>query len=191
MTFLAKIAGVSGAAILLNSGSQAADLSVSTDPLAPQGPRHEVRGGVLYHDFMEEEEGLDLNAEYLSRFAAFGLFIPRTPVQLMFRPHIGATLNTSGDTSYGYAGYSLTVNLGSRLFLEGSFGGMVHNGDSVSRDGDLSLGCNVMFRESASLGVRVTDHWNVSAMIVHGSNAGMCNANNGITNAGIRLGYSF
>jgi len=166
-------------------------LSAYAGDLRADGPRHELRGGVLYHDFMERESGVDLNIEYLSRFAAFDLFIPKTSVQAVFRPHIGGTVNTNGDTSYAYAGYSLTLNLTSRLFLEGSLGGMVHNGDGTSRDGDLHLGCNVMFRESASLGVRLTEHINVSAMVVHGSNAGLCNANNGITNAGVRVGYTF
>lgn len=174
------------------STGHAADLDNATERHAAAGPRHEIRGGVLYHDTSDKESGVDLNAEYLSKWAAFDLFIPRTSVQAIFRPHIGATLNLSGDTSYGYAGYSLTLNLTSRLFLEGSFGGMVHNGKSDSHDDNrLDLGCNVMFRESIAAGFRVTDHWNVSGILEHASNAGACSDNNGLTNVGLRVGYVF
>ncbi len=169
-----------------------AGIDARADDISSSGPRHEVRGGILYHDLMNRESGIDLNVEYLSRFAAFDLFIPGVKWRASIRPHVGATLNTAGDTSFVYGGYSLTVDLTERLFVEGSFGGMAHNGVHVSLDKSrLSLGCNVMFREAVSFGVRVTDHLNVSALLEHGSNAGQCEANNGLTNAGVRLGYTF
>ncbi|WP_247653799.1 acyloxyacyl hydrolase [Labrenzia sp. PHM005] len=172
--------------LLMASAVQAADLSGNT------GPRHEVRGGVMYHDTMNRESGVDLNVEYLSRFAAFDLFVPVVQWRATFRPHVGGSLNTAGHTSFVYGGYSLTLDLTDRIFVEGSFGGMVHNGVHVSADRSrLSLGCNVMFRESASVGFRINDQINVSAMVEHGSNAGLCEANNGITNAGVRVGYTF
>lgn len=180
------------ASLFMISYVQAADLGSGTATERKTGPRHEIRGGVLYHDFSGKESGVDLNAEYLSKWAAFDLFIPRTPVQAVFRPHLGANLNLNGDTSFAYAGYSLTLNLSERLFLEGSFGGMVHNGMSDSHDDKrLDLGCNVMFRESIAAGFRITEHWNISAMLEHASNSGFCSDNNGLTNAGIRVGYAF
>lgn len=185
MTRLFGFAGLVGLGLFACSAAQAGDLRT-------QGPQHEIRGGVMYHDTMNRESGVDLNAEYLSRFAAFDLFVPGLKWRASIRPHVGASVNTAGDTSFVYGGYSLTLDLTDRFFIEGSFGGMAHNGVHVSPDKSrLSLGCNVMFRESASLGVRVTDQINVSAMVEHGSNAGLCEANNGITNVGMRLGYTF
>lgn len=178
--------------VFVTSSVTAADLGKPARQDRDGGPRHEFRGGVLYHDLSGKETGVDLNAEYLSRWAAFDLFIPGTPVQAVFRPHLGANLNLSGDTSFAYAGYSLTLNLTDRLFLEGSFGGMVHNGMSDSHDDKrLDLGCNVMFRESIAAGFRITEHWNISALVEHASNSGICSDNNGLTNTGIRVGYIF
>lgn len=185
MTRILGFGGIIFLGLFFVDGAQAEDLR-------SHGPNHEIRGGVLYHDLMNRESGIDLNAEYLSRFAAFDLFVPGLRWRASIRPHIGASVNTAGDTSLVYGGYSLTLDLTDRLFIEGGFGGMAHNGVHVSADKSrLSLGCNVMFRESASLGVRITDHLNVSAMVEHGSNAGKCEVNNGITNAGVRLGYTF
>ncbi|MEP3045608.1 MAG: acyloxyacyl hydrolase [Roseibium sp.] len=184
--------GFMGFGLLVAVNAQAADQRELAGLLAVDGPRHELRGGVMYHDAMNRESGVDLNAEYLSRFAAFQFTIPGVNMRTALRPHIGGSLNTAGDTSFVYGGYSLAIDLTKRFFIEGSLGGMVHNGVDVRPDNSrLSLGCNVMFREAASLGFRITDHWNVSAMVEHGSNGGRCEANNGLTNAGVRLGYSF
>ncbi len=156
------------------------------------GPTNEVRFGVLYHDLMDEESGVDISGEYLSRFAAFDFTTPFLGTQSMLRPHIGFNLNLMGDTSMAYAGYSLTVDLNDYLFVEGSFGGMVHNGKHVDPTNQrLSLGCSVMFRESASIGAHITGNWNVLATIEHASNAGLCDVNNGVTNVGMKLGYAF
>ncbi len=54
-----------------------------------------------------------------------------------------------------------------------------------------SYGCQVNFRESASLGYDVNQHWRVLATVDHMSNGNLCEPNHGLTNAGIRLGYRF
>lgn len=155
-------------------------------------PYSEVRAGVLYHDMMQRESGVDINAEIISRWGGLAFKTPFLETMTQLRPHVGANVNTSGDTSMVYAGYTLTVDLTETLFIEGTFGGMAHNGNTeVGTPGRLSLGCNVMFRESAALGLRFSDAFNVSAMIEHSSNAGFCSANNGLTNIGVRLGYAF
>jgi lipid A 3-O-deacylase len=152
----------------------------------------EVRGGVLYHDTMGREDGIDINAEILSRFAALEFTTPFLDTRAMLRPHLGVNLNTAGNTSMAYFGYSLTVDLNTWLFVEGSFGGMFHNGNTgVNKPNALSLGCNLLFREAGSLGVRFSESVNLSAMIEHSSNAGGCTGNNGMTNVGMRLGYLF
>ncbi|WP_158306617.1 acyloxyacyl hydrolase [Polymorphum gilvum] len=180
----------SGLCLLAISGAAgAADLTAPTPRSAVVS---EVRGGLLYHDLLGKEPGVDLNAEFLSRWGGFGFVVPGLDTFAMLRPHIGASLNLMGDTSMIYAGYTLTVDVTDRLFVEGSFGGMVHNGyhDTTKRD-RLELGCSLLFRESAAVGLRLTERLNVTATIEHSSNNGECAPNNGLTNAGVRLGYAF
>ncbi|WP_349358540.1 acyloxyacyl hydrolase [Stappia sp.] len=172
--------------------AQAADPAESRVSAAHALFLSEVRGGVLYHDTMNRESGLDINVEVLSRFAALEGTLPLLGTRMMLRPHLGANINTGGNTSMAYFGYSLTLDLTSRLFVEGSLGGMVHDGSTrAGTPNALSLGCNLMFREAAAIGVRISEQLNLSAMIEHSSNAGGCSANNGLTNVGLRFGYLF
>ena len=112
------------------------------------------------------------------------------------RPHLGGSLNTNDRTSFAYAGLTWTIDITPSIFIEGSLGGAVHNGDThsnpvlVARD-HQSLGCSPLFRESGSVGVRLSANWSVMATIEHLSNAGLCTQNRGLTNVGARVGYSF
>ena len=108
-----------------NTMASAADLNGTTSGLT-----NEVRGGVLYHDLMNRESGVDINAEILLRWAAVDFTIPGLGTNGMLRPHFGGNLNLSGDTSMVYAGYTLTLDLTDWMFIEGSFGGMAHNGNT-------------------------------------------------------------
>jgi lipid A 3-O-deacylase len=110
------------------------------------------------------------------------------------RPHIGGSLNFNDRTSFAYAGLSWTVDVTPNIFVEGSFGGAIHNGkDSPDRFSDRqALGCSPLFRESGSVGVRLSANWNVMATIEHLSDGGTCSdENRGLTNVGARVGYSF
>ncbi|MGE6785297.1 acyloxyacyl hydrolase [Ensifer adhaerens] len=54
------------------------------------------------------------------------------------------------------------------------------------------FGCRLHFRENAAAGVRLDEHWNVSASVEHTSHANLCDGpNNGLTRAGLALGYKF
>jgi hypothetical protein len=109
------------------------------------------------------------------------------------RIHLGTTINTAGDTSHVYAGFTWTYDFTDKLFAEASFGLGFHNGktsDFVPRN-RLALGCSPLFRESASLGYRISQNWSVMATVEHLSNAGLCNDNQGMTNYGVRVGYVF
>lgn len=110
------------------------------------------------------------------------------------RPHLGGSLNFDDRTSFAYAGLSWTVDITPNVFIEGSFGGAVHNGKKDGNDSLLdrqALGCSTLFRESGSVGVRLSANWSVMATIEHLSNAGSCSENRGLTNVGARVGYSF
>jgi lipid A 3-O-deacylase len=112
------------------------------------------------------------------------------------RPHLGGSINASGHTSFAYAGLTWTIDVNPHMFIEASFGGAFHNGDRHS-DALLTphdrqaLGCSPLFRDSESVGFRLSAHWSVVATVEHLSNGGLCNQNRGLTNVGARVGYSF
>jgi lipid A 3-O-deacylase len=160
----------------------------------------EVKIGVLAHDigFLTHhvEGGADLNLEIL--------FAPPDLLSIIGspRPHIGADINTAGNTTDGYIGltwgWTLLPSLfgGGALFANGSLGGAVHDGftgtkTSVAPPGRKLLGSAVLFRESAELGYQVTPIVSISAILDHISNANLAPRNAGITSAGARLGFRF
>ncbi|HST93901.1 MAG TPA: acyloxyacyl hydrolase [Microvirga sp.] len=110
------------------------------------------------------------------------------------RPHVGGSLNFDGMTSFAYAGLTWTVDVTPSVFVEGSLGGAVHRGKDHpgnALDQHQALGCSPLFRESGSVGVRLSANWSLMATVEHLSNAGSCSANRGLTNIGARVGYSF
>ena len=150
----------------------------------------EMRLGVMRHGvhvFVDaEEEGLDVNAEVLFTSPDF------MRILLSPRPHLGGSLNTSGDTSQLYFGLTWDVDLFDPVFFELSFGGAVHDGET-NDDGEdqKALGCRVLFRESLSLGWRFDEHHSLSVMLDHISNAQLCDHNEGLDTLGLRYGYRF
>ena len=203
MKFFLKLAFLLGLtsslASLTSSGVEAADLSVYGDLLS--GPSSQVQSGkspfelrlgaVAHDPKSPEASSADLNAELLFGKLAtspdsFGnLLIPR--------PHIGATINFIGRTSNVYAGVTWDVDIYRGLFLEGAFGGAANDGYGglIVPAGHNAMGCNVSFRESASIGYHIDEKWSVMATIEHYSNKGFCDRNRGLTNYGMRLGYAF
>jgi hypothetical protein len=109
------------------------------------------------------------------------------------RPHIGGSVNFNGRTSFAYAGLTWTVDVTPSVFVEGSLGGAVHDGkkDVYDLSNRQALGCSPLFRESGSVGVRLSANWNLLATVEHLSNAGACSENRGLTNIAARVGYSF
>jgi lipid A 3-O-deacylase len=150
----------------------------------------EARVGVFAHDPWSPEEGsADVNGEFLTvkpfSLGAYDLLVPRI--------NLGATVNTTGKTSQVYAGLTWTLDVTSAVFVEGTLGGGYNNGaihEAVPMDRN-AVGCHASFRESASLGYRITDQVSLMATVEHLSNAGLCDQNRGVTNVGIRLGYRF
>lgn len=150
----------------------------------------EARIGVLLHDAAvfgsSKEDGIDINAEILLDSPSWlsWAFFPR--------PHIGASLHSKGDTNQFYAGVTWDVDIGWDMFAEASFGGSVHDGEKRTLNPDRKeLGRRALFCGAVSLGRYMTEHVTVSLMIDHASNATLCDANEGLSNAGVRLGYKF
>lgn len=158
----------------------------------------EVRGGLLFHSVDHAPPGMfidtarlhDLNVELLWRPFDLGDWNWLGEI----RPHLGGTFNFGGLESQVYAGLTWTHYIaGGPVFIEGSFGGTIHNGAlSGATLPARNLGCSVLFRESAAIGYQFSEQANVSLMVDHSSHAGLCGANNyGLTNLGLRFGWKF
>lgn len=165
-------------------------------PVSSVGFFEEVRLGGLAHGFGNPERGTwDVNAEVLSR--RFDLVPTTDPFWKALAPrlHLGASINTGGRTSQGYVGLTWIYDVTRRLFVEGSVGGAVNDGrtgyEGVTPFNRAKLGCHVLFRESASVGYRLTESWSVMATLDHVSNGTLCGLNRGLNTVGLRLGYRF
>ena len=101
------------------------------------------------------------------------------------RLHFGGSISTNGGTNLAYAGLTWEVFLTRRLFVEAAFGGAIHDGP----DNDFVFSVN--FRESASVGVMLSDRWDIMATVDHMSNANLRDENRGLTTVGLRLGRKF
>lgn len=152
----------------------------------------EFRLGILAHNIgpiaSAREDGAQINAEL--RFKSPPLF----EYILSPRPHIGASINTAGDTSFLYLGLTWTWNITDALFLDLSFGGAIHDGWLTSHEPEPDrrlMGSRLLFRESLELGYRFFDRHSLSLMLDHVSNAGLSHKNQGNDDVGLRYGYRF
>lgn len=152
----------------------------------------ELRLGLLAHNIgpiaSAREDGAQINAEL--RFKPLPLF----EYILSPRPHLGVSINTTGDTSFLYLGLTWTWNITDALFLDISFGGTIHDGWLTSHEPDPDrrlMGSRLLFRESLELGYRFLDHHSLSLMLDHVSNAGLVDKNQGNDDVGLRYGYRF
>lgn len=114
--------------------------------------------------------------------------------QQLLRPrvHLGTSIGTAGEATQFFTGFTWTVDFNDKLFAEAGFGGVIHTGDLDDNDDGPELGCRVLFHEYAGAGYRFTPHWNVMAQFAHSSHANLCDGpNDGMTRAGIQIGYKF
>ena len=151
---------------------------------------NEVRVGVLIHDegpfSRNKEDGIDTNFELLFTSPNF-LGLIRSP-----RPHLGATINSSGNTSQAYLGMTWEWDFWREFFFNFSVGGVAHTGEKDTSDLDKkSLGCSILFRESLNVGYRVSGPHSIMFHFDHISNAKLCSTNEGLETFGIRYGYRF
>jgi lipid A 3-O-deacylase len=190
-SFVLAAVGALACASLLGGCSSLSQQAAANYP-SSASPVSEVRLGALAHDPMSPERGsADLSGEVL--FAK--PFTSPDPLwnALLPRPDVGFTASFAGKTSAAYAGVAWDYNVTDRVFAEAGFGGSVNDGKTGNNipDGHSAIGCNELFRESGSLGYRLTQNWSVMATVEHMSNAGLCDRNRGLTNEGLRVGYSF
>ncbi|WP_285907934.1 acyloxyacyl hydrolase [Pseudodesulfovibrio pelocollis] len=150
----------------------------------------EVRGGVYAHDIsfwsFHRENGADINGEVL--------FVSPSFLEAVWspRPHLGATVNTSGNTSFLYSGLTWEYDLPADFFVDANLGLAAHNGKlDTDNHKRKSLGSPVLFRLGAALGYNITEKVNISIQFEHMSNAYIVSPNEGMDNVGLRLGYRF
>jgi hypothetical protein len=90
------------------------------------------------------------------------------------------------------SGGTWTVNFNEKIFAEAGFGGVWHTGELDQNDDGPALGCRLLFHEYLGAGYNITQHWNVVAQVAHSSHANLCDGpNNGMTRAGLQVGYKF
>jgi hypothetical protein len=174
------------------SAADLANPAAYAPPVFARSLISEIRGGVFAHAVGTREDGsVDINGEVLFSKP----LLPTDPLMAFLVPrlHLGTTINSAGDTSQVYAGFTWTYDLTPKVFVEGSFGAAFHNGETGRfRVPDrLSLGCSPLIRGTGSLGYRLTENWSIMATVEHISNANLCHANQGLTNYGVRVGYTF
>lgn len=172
-------------------------LPLTPNPNPAGGLIDEVKIGALGHDvrFLGDsiEHGPDVNIEALFTSPDL-LSVIGSP-----RPHIGADINTAGDTSDAYLGLTWGISViqnlfssGDYVFAAGSLGGAYQDGYIDNAPvGRKRLGSPVLFRESAEIGYQVTPVISISAILDHISNANLGQHNAGITSAGGRVGFKF
>jgi lipid A 3-O-deacylase len=106
------------------------------------------------------------------------------------RPHVGFSVSPEGGTNQVYAGVTWDFKLTDKFFAEATFGGTLHDGPTGGNDPN-SLGCSLLFRESAGIGYAINERLRIMLTVDHMSNASLCDQNQGLTNAGVRLGYKW
>jgi lipid A 3-O-deacylase len=208
---LARQAGIAAsiyaaAATIIGLSSYAADLGPSyaspdrsqeaADPFARPTTYpglNEVRLGVLAANLEDgggEKAETLINGEVLFNIG-LSQHVYEDPIRNFFlrpRAHVGFSVTPDEGTNQVYGGLTWEAHLTSKIFVEASFGGTLHDGETAGNDPN-SYGCSLMFRESASIGYELTERVRIMATVDHMSNAGLCDQNQGLTNAGVRIGY--
>jgi hypothetical protein len=170
-----------------------ADGADAADADDAAGVLDEVRlGATVFGQGNDEgsEDGAFVTGQVLFDPFASAFANPVLDVLLRPRPHVGASVATGGGTSQVFAGLTWTVPIPPLFFLEASFGGTLHDGETDS--GPLALGCRLLFREGVGAGLALGRHWRIVAGIDHSSHAGLCGGDNdGLTHIGGSVGYRF
>ena len=76
--------------------------------------------------------------------------------------------------------------------MEAGIGGSLNDG-KLEEDGmpGPKLGSALLFHEYAALGLNLDRNWRVIANIEHSSNANLADPNDGLSRAGVLVGYKF
>lgn len=169
----------------------AAVLIVWSIPVDAEDLIDEIRFGASasINSSRSQDHGLIGSAEiYVAPFSSSKSGVAK--VLLEPRVQVGISGGPSA-TDQIYTGLNWHVPITETFFAEFGAGGAVHNGNLDGGAGPR-LGCRLLFREHAALGIKVTENVNVLATVDHSSNASLCDGpNDGLTHAGVALGVKF
>lgn len=109
------------------------------------------------------------------------------------RPEVGATINLDGQDSMAHLGLTWQLPIfDTPIYLEGTFGAAVHNGALTgAAPGRKNFGCQVNFYERFGVGAHISENATATLTYEHTSNNEWCQANDGLSNFGLRLGWKF
>lgn len=172
----------------------------------------EARIAAVAHDI----DGLDAGVSGKESGAAIGLeYMWESPdfLDILFspRPYIGGNIHLQGKTSFVGGGLTWRGDITGRFYIDGSFGLVVHDGETELPGAEVGLpdeenqrriranaeniefGSRVLFREQVALGVRVTESWAAEIFYEHLSHGNILDdgSNEGLDNAGLRLSRRF
>lgn len=156
----------------------------------PSPPLYALRVGFLDHDSdglwsgTNREDGVDINLE--------AVFTPSFVIwRGVSRPAVGASVNTSGDTSKIYGDARWRCDFRNRLFMMLGIGLALHDGETEPTDTMKGLGSPLLFHVPLEFGFHLTPHYSLSIYFDHISNAYLTDHNEGLDTWGMRLGYRF
>ena len=181
-------------------------LAFAALPAAPASAQmvEEVRFGVMQHnvcvldcDNANKEQGPDINGEIVFASPDF-LDVIGSP-----RPYVVASVNLSGDTSFGGAGLHWNWKFAEGWSFEPGFGYVIHDGEQsfpfpqgdprndVISESRVFLGSRDLFRASFALNRDLGDKWGAQLMFEHLSHGQILGngRNQGIDNVGVRVIY--
>lgn len=181
-----RVAGVAAVFALLATGAMAQD---ATTPSFIDEIRLGVSGSIQTGDLYEAGTfpWMTVYFDPFDRDGAIDLG------EQLLRPRIdvGAMVSTAGEASQIHAGATWTFDLTEAIFVEVGLGAALTNATLTGPGDGPLVGCSLLFHESIAAGVRLDEHWSIVANAEHSSNAGLCEENDGLSYAGIGLGYSF
>jgi len=109
------------------------------------------------------------------------------------RPEIGTTINLGGKENLLHAGLTWQLPVfDTPIYLEGTFGAAIHDGALTGAAAPTkNFGCRVNFYERFGIGANLSDNVTATVTYEHTSNNNYCEANDGLSNFGVRLGWKF
>lgn len=109
------------------------------------------------------------------------------------RPEVGTTLNLDGQDSLVHANLTWQLPIfDTPFYLEAGLGAAFHDGALTGAEpGRKNFGCRVNFYERWGAGMNISDNATATLTYEHTSNNGWCDANDGLSNVGLRLGWKF
>lgn len=170
------------------------------DPHPLAGVDDELRIGLHAHDvhytglpFMVSEWNLDQIED-----VSFDVLFTSPDIDVFRwigapRPEVGTTINFDGQDSLVHANLTWQLPVfDTPLYLEAALGAAIHDGALTGASaGRKNFGCRVNFYERWGVGMNVSDNATATLTYEHTSNSDLCDANEGLSNFGLRLGWKF